>query len=235
MEVRIPLESIRFKGGDRVEMGVVFWRRVSRLGVSVSWPDLPPGKSVFERDATLVFADLRERTAREAIPSFTYAVDQERATPQGYAAAERSPDIGVTAKYGITSSVTVEGTVNPDFSQVESDAFQVTVNQRYPVFYTEKRPFFMEGSGIFSLAGPGGDCNMIAAVHTRRIVDPIGGRQVHRHARRRHLRRAVRVGRGPGPRRPRPACPTRTRARTSGSPWRGRSTRSRARVTSARS
>ncbi len=175
VEVRIPLESIRFKGGDRVEMGVVFWRRVSRLGVSVAWPDLPPGKSAFEREATLVFAGLQERAAREAIPSFTYAVDQERATPQGYAAAERSPDIGVTAKYGITSSVTVEGTVNPDFSQVESDAFQVTVNQRYPVFYSEKRPFFMEGSGIFSLAGPGGDCNMIAAVHTRKIVDPIGG------------------------------------------------------------
>ena len=80
-------------------------------------------------------AGLQERTAREAIPSFTCAVDQARATPQGYAAAERSPDIGVTAKYGITSSVTVEGTVNPDFSQVESDAFQVIVNQRYPVFY----------------------------------------------------------------------------------------------------
>jgi hypothetical protein len=175
VEVRIPLESVRFKGGDRVEMGVVFWRRVSRLGVSVAWPDLPPGKSVFEREATLVFADLRERTAREAIPSFTYAVDQERATPDAYAAAERSPDVGITAKYGITSSVTLEGTINPDFSQIESDAFQVTVNQRYPVFYSEKRPFFMEGSGIFSLAGPGSDSNMIAAVHTRKIVDPIGG------------------------------------------------------------
>jgi hypothetical protein len=175
VEVRIPLESIRFKGGDRVQMGVVFWRRVSRTGISVAWPDLPPGKSPFEREATLVFAELRERTAREAIPSVTYAVDQERATPSSYAPADRKPDVGISIKYGLTSSVTVEGTVNPDFSQVESDAFQVTVNQRYPVFYSEKRPFFMEGSGIFSLAGPGGDSNMIAAVHTRKIVDPIGG------------------------------------------------------------
>jgi hypothetical protein len=175
VELRIPLESIRFKGGARVEMGVVFWRRVSRSGVSVAWPDLPPGKSVFERVATLVFADLVEQKTRETIPSFTYAVNQERATPQSYAPADHSPDVGISAKYGITSSVTVEGTVNPDFSQVESDAFQVTVNQRYPVFYSEKRPFFMEGSGIFSLAGPGGDSNMIAAVYTRKIVDPIWG------------------------------------------------------------
>ena len=45
--------------------------------------------------------------------------------------------------------------VNPDFSQVESDAFQVEVNQRFPIFFSEKRPFFMEGAGIFTLAGAG--------------------------------------------------------------------------------
>jgi hypothetical protein len=175
VELRVPLESIRFHGGDHVRMGVLFWRRISRLGVSVAWPDLPPGKSPFEREAPLVIDGLRERTARELIPSFTYSVNQQRETPARFAAADTSPDVGLTAKYGITSSVTVEGTANPDFSQVESDAFQVEVNQRYPIFYTEKRPFFMEGSGIFSLAGPGGDCNLVTAVHTRRIVDPIGG------------------------------------------------------------
>ncbi len=66
--------------------------------------------------------------------------------------------------------------MNPDFSQVESDAFQVEVNQRFPVFFSEKRPFFMEGAGIFNLAGNGqGDASMLYAVHTRRIVDPIVG------------------------------------------------------------
>ena len=49
--------------------------------------------------------------------------------------------------------MTLDATVNPDFSQVESDAFQVEVNQRFPVFFSEKRPFFMEGAGIFNLAG----------------------------------------------------------------------------------
>ena len=71
--------------------------------------------------------------------------------------------------------MTLDGTINPDFSQVESDSFQVQVNQRYPVFYSEKRPFFMEGMGVFELAGSGGDGNMATAVHTRRIVDPAFG------------------------------------------------------------
>jgi hypothetical protein len=78
-------------------------------------------------------------------------------------------------KYGITSTVTLEATGNPDFSQVESDAFQVEVNQRFPVFYDEKRPFFMEGLGVFNLAGQGGDASMQKSVHTRRIVDPDAG------------------------------------------------------------
>ena len=70
--------------------------------------------------------------------------------------------------------------MNPDFSQVESDAFQVEVNQRFPVFFSEKRPFFMEGAGIFNLAGNGqGDASMLYAVHTRRIVDPDLRREAH--------------------------------------------------------
>jgi hypothetical protein len=71
--------------------------------------------------------------------------------------------------------VTLDATINPDFSQVESDAFQVEVNQRFPVFFSEKRPFFMEGAGLFTLAGSGMDSSMIAAVHTRRIVNPKAG------------------------------------------------------------
>ena len=78
-------------------------------------------------------------------------------------------------KYGITSTVTLDATINPDFSQVESDAFEVEVNNRFPVFFSEKRPFFMEGLGLFNLAGTGGDSTMRTAVHTRRIVDPLAG------------------------------------------------------------
>jgi hypothetical protein len=83
--------------------------------------------------------------------------------------------VGLSAKYGITSSITLDATINPDFSQVESDAFQVQVNQRYPIFFSEKRPFFMEGMGLFNIAGSGGDGNMVTAVHTRKIINPSWG------------------------------------------------------------
>jgi hypothetical protein len=66
-------------------------------------------------------------------------------------------------------------TVNPDFSQVESDQFQVMANQRYPIFYSEKRPFFMDIANQFNLAGTNGPTNMTTAVHTRNIVDPFWG------------------------------------------------------------
>jgi Domain of unknown function (DUF5916) len=177
-EIRLPLQSIRFKGGPDVRMGILFWRRVSRAGVSVAWPPLEPGKWVFEKHASLSFGELRSRLAREAIPSTTYARTQGRARPSEWAAADDDGDVGISGKYGLTSTVTLEATANPDFSQVESDAFQVEVNQRFPTFFSEKRPFFMEGSGIFTLAGQGNDNSLQTAVHTRRIVDPVFGAKI---------------------------------------------------------
>jgi Domain of unknown function (DUF5916)/Carbohydrate family 9 binding domain-like len=175
VEMRIPLTTIRFKSGPEVRMGILFWRRVSRLGMSASWPVVPAGRSFLERHAMLVLHDLRRPLTLEVTPSATYSRRQTRATPTSFAPADGSPDAGLTVKYGITSSATLEGTVNPDFSQVESDAFQVQVNQRYPLFFSEKRPFFMEGMGSFELAGVGGDAVMRTAVHTRRIADPLWG------------------------------------------------------------
>lgn len=175
VEIRLPWKSIRFSSGREVRMGVLFWRRVSRLGMSASWPTVPPGQPFFQSHASLLLHDLRRPLALEVVPSATYALNQDRVSPQEYSSADGESDLGVSVKYGITSTATVEATVNPDFSQVESDAFQVEVNQRYPVFYSEKRPFFMEGMGTFELAGTGGDGLMRTAVHTRRIVDPEWG------------------------------------------------------------
>jgi len=175
VEIRLPLQTIRFKGGADVKMGILFWRRVSRAGVSVAWPPLEPGKWVFEKHASLMFGELQPRLTREVIPSTTYARNQEKAAPSSWGHADNDGDVGVSAKYGVTSTITLDATVNPDFSQVESDAFQVEVNQRFPIFFSEKRPFFMEGAGIFTLAGQGNDNSLQSAVHTRRIVDPIFG------------------------------------------------------------
>ena len=179
VEIRLPLESIRFSGGESVRMGILFWRRVSRLGVSVSWPALEPGKWVFDKHATLTFARLEPRLAREVIPFATYSWGSARVDSPAWEQTANRGDLGFSSRVGVTPTVTLDATVNPDFSQVESDAFQVEVNQRYPVFFSEKRPFFMQGSDIFKIAGVGnGDASMYAAVHTRNIVDPIVGAKV---------------------------------------------------------
>jgi hypothetical protein len=135
-----------------------------------------PGQWVFDRPSHLVFKDLKPRRLKELLPSVTYGINQQRESADRWAESEDKFNVGASGKFGITSGITLDGTINPDFSQVESDAFQVQVNQRFPIFFSEKRPFFMEGMGLFNIAGTGnGDGNMRTAVHTRRIVDPIYG------------------------------------------------------------
>src|SRR5919202_4759036 len=73
-------------------------------------------------------------------------------------------DPGLTAKFSLTPTVTLDLAVNPDFAQVEADQLVVTTNQRFPIFFPEKRPFFLEGIEIFRTP--------LLAVHTRAIVDP---------------------------------------------------------------
>jgi hypothetical protein len=174
-EIRVPLENIRFRSGTDLRMGVLFWRRLSRTGVSASWPEMPPGKWVFESNGPVVFDELHSRRLLELIPSATFSSNQSRETPSTWNRARSKGDAGISVKYGLTSAITLDATVNPDFSQVESDQFEVEVNQRFPVFFSEKRPFFMEGLGLFNLAGTGGDSTMRTAVHTRRIIDPSVG------------------------------------------------------------
>ena len=79
----LPLTSIRFKSGAEVRMGVLFWRRVSRLGISASWPTVPAGRSFIERTPSLVLHDLKRPLTLELTPSATYSRRQTRATPDG--------------------------------------------------------------------------------------------------------------------------------------------------------
>ncbi len=196
VEVRLPLQSVRFKGGRDLRMGLLFFRRISRLGVSVSWPAMPSGMWVFDRHASLFFDQLQPRPVRELLPSATFARDETRASPTAWERAISNTEVGLSGKVGLTSTITLDATVNPDFSQVESDAFQVEVNQRFPVFFAEKRPFFMEGTGIFRACG-----------RRRRRQSADGGahpphcrserwRQAHRQRGPRQFCRAVRTRRG---------------------------------------
>ncbi|MBN1196555.1 MAG: carbohydrate binding family 9 domain-containing protein [Candidatus Aminicenantes bacterium] len=171
MEFAIPLRSLRFTGGDRVVMGMSFMRYINRLGHMGSWPGIPVGKTQFNAMAVVEFRELRSRLNAEVLPNFTAGFQRERDSAARWRDGSWNHNLGLSAKYGLTSSITAEATVNPDFSQVESDAFQVTVNQRYPLFFEEKRPFFMEGMEVFEFGVvPSG--LMYSAMHTRNLVDP---------------------------------------------------------------
>ena len=175
VEVKVPLKSIRYRSGKGVEMGILFWRHINRYGMRGSWPAIPPDNWVFESSTKVIYEKLKDQLQLELLPLATYGSIRDRIGPDNFGSADTSTDIGIGVKYGITSSINAELTINPDFSQVESDVFQVVVNQRYPIFYEEKRPFFMETQSLFNVAGTWGTINMTHALHTRKIVDPAWG------------------------------------------------------------
>ncbi|KPK67022.1 hypothetical protein AMJ82_11435 [candidate division TA06 bacterium SM23_40] len=78
---------------------------------------------------------------------------------------------GADLKWGVLSNVTADLTVNPDFSQVESDVDQIDINNRFPLYFPEKRPFFLEGSDMF-------ETSRFRILHTRRIADPMAAGKV---------------------------------------------------------
>jgi hypothetical protein len=178
VEIRIPLKSIKFKSGDNVMMNLVFCRSVSRTGANASWPLIDEKKGYFNSLVPVVFEKLKPQLRLEALPTLTYGSIRDRLSPAEWSDPDRSTQFGIGIKYGITSSINTEITINPDFSQVESDQFQVEANQRYPIFYSEKRPFFMEIQNQFDLAGLVGSTNMSTAVHTRNIIAPAWGGKI---------------------------------------------------------
>lgn len=174
VEICLPLKSISFKSGKVVEMGILFRRKVTRIGYYSAWPDIPPGHGILNRQSKVIFKDLEKQLKLEILPSLTHSNNRDRVNMDEWSAADTLTEFGISLKYGLTSSITADITINPDFSQVESDAFQVEVNQRYPLFYSEKRPFFMEGADIFKFYTTTAGF-FPTAVHTRQILDPAWG------------------------------------------------------------
>jgi len=176
IELKIPLKSIRFSHKEVVEMGVIFERKISRLSEAGTFPSLDPaqGPNFLTQTRPLIFRGLKHYTLLEVLPAVTYSqkslMDAGKLSPAGGIG-----DLSLTAKYGITSNFILDGTYNPDFSQVESDAGQIDFNQRYALFYPEKRPFFLEGLEKFNYGGYYSGDPLGEIVHTRIIVNPLIG------------------------------------------------------------
>ena len=182
LEVAIPFKSLRYEAGKGKQWGILIQRNIDRFNDEFdSWTpvsrDISSGLAQ-EGHITGLEGISTEHTL-EVIPSITVSESGKRVTaltPADLAADPSRPDpgrmlneplkfdLGVTAKYSLTPTVTLDLAVNPDFAQVEADQTVVTANQRFPIFFEEKRPFFLEGIDIFQTP--------IQAVHTRSIVDP---------------------------------------------------------------
>jgi hypothetical protein len=180
VEAAIPFKSLRYVAGKDKLWGAHFWRRIKRFNNELSmWMPLNRDISSWlsqEGHLSGLEGISTERTL-ELIPSLTLSETGRRKATLSQAQLNSGMldpgrmvnepikfDPGITGKYSITPNITLDFAVNPDFAQVESDQLVVQANQRFPIFFPEKRPFFLEGIDIFQ--------TQIAAVHTRAIIDP---------------------------------------------------------------
>jgi len=168
-EFRIPYVSLRFREVPVQDWGFNVLREVRRRGFKQSWAPLTQNvSSTLAQSGRLVgLRDLRPRRLVEINPVVTGAVEGSRNVAGEFERSDLDDQYGVNARLGITSNLVLDATVNPDFSQVEADVNQITVNERFALFFPEKRPFFLEGAEVFRTPK-----NL---VHTRQIADPIAG------------------------------------------------------------
>jgi hypothetical protein len=166
-ELAIPFSSLRFPEREKQVWRVDFWRNRPRdVRYQMSWAAYDRDESCWPCQWGTMHGleNLEPPKGLELLPAIVGQQAGERLADGSF---DNGPVViqgSGSAKYGISSNVTVEATIRPDFSQVESDAAQIDVNSKFALFYPEKRPFFMEGSDLFN--------TWFNAVYTRSINDP---------------------------------------------------------------
>ena len=159
-EIRVPLSSLSFETDDqgRVRMGVLLYRYVARNGEMQIFPAVPPDWGFWSfvkpsKGERVAFEGLERRRPLYVTPYALGGLSQRYAINDPGTAYDRLSDtkreFGADVKYGLSSNVTLDLSVNTDFAQVEADNQQVNVT-RYSLFFPEKRQFFLERTGNFS-------------------------------------------------------------------------------------
>jgi hypothetical protein len=166
VEVRIPFKSLRFQPGREQVWGINVVRLVQHSGREDSWtPAKRASASFLSQSGRLVgLTDLRRGVVLDFTPSLTSRTTGTRGA-SGWDYTGGGPELGGTVRWGVTNNLTLNGTANPDFSQVESDVQQFAFDPRNELFFQEKRPFFLDGIEQFSTPN-----NLI---YTRRIIQPV--------------------------------------------------------------
>jgi len=171
VEMAIPFASLRFPNQDVQTWRLQFWRDRQRENrYRYSWAARDRGNSCFvcQWGTLNGIRDIKPGSNIEILPNIiTYQSGAAVNASDPFSDFDNTdPDaeLSVNARYGLSSNSSVELAINPDFSQVESDAGQIDVNQTFALYFSERRPFFQEGSDMFG--------TWVDVVYTRSINDP---------------------------------------------------------------
>ena len=176
-EMRIPFKSLRYPSraaGAGHRWGFQITRIIRAKAEAQSWSPISRGVAgQLTQFGTLDgLSDLSRSRNLEILPEVTgFRLGSLDTETGAFNTSPADGELGLGVKYGITPNLTADVAFNPDFSQIESDRPQIATNQRFALFFSEQRPFFLEGQEIFQTATP------LTLVHTRTIVDPrVGGK-----------------------------------------------------------
>ncbi|MFN2400685.1 MAG: DUF5916 domain-containing protein [Gemmatimonadaceae bacterium] len=166
VEIRIPFKSLRYQTENVQNWGINVTRKVQHSGHEDSWVPAKRAAASFlaQSGAILGLTELRRGLVLDLNPVVTSRNAGFR-TDSGFERDGGRPEFGGNVRWGVTNNLTLNGTVNPDFSQVEADAGQFTFDPRSALFFSEKRPFFLDGIEHFNTPS-----NLI---YTRRISQPV--------------------------------------------------------------
>jgi hypothetical protein len=176
-EIRIPFSSLRYSREDAQQWRMLIWRNYPRdYRYFIQSRPIPRGSDCLICHAQPLVG-LSGLPASGGLVLAPYAsgqaVETAAAPGEPHGDADRDGDVGIDVKWQPRAGNAIDVAINPDFSQVEADVAQLAVNNRFALFYPEKRPFFMEGVELFDTP--------IQAVYTRTITSPRwGGRATGR-------------------------------------------------------
>lgn len=173
--IAIPFRSLRFRAGSNA-WGIVFSRNIPRNSETDNWPHIAQNVTGFlTQEGTLL--DVEGSTGSHNIQLNPYGLAQNEHTLNSldpaapyFSSRKLEGTAGGDAKIILKDKIVIDATINPDFSQIESDQPQFTVNQRYPVYFPELRPFFLENANYFATP--------LSLLYTRNIVHPEFGARV---------------------------------------------------------
>jgi uncharacterized protein DUF5916 len=171
--IEIPFKSLRFREGGRNDWGFILIRVIPRNSEHSYFPqNTNKIQGMLTQEGTLQgFQEISPGRNMQFIPYTSVgafrSLDERDPAADRFTGKHVEPKAGLDSKVVIKDSLVLDATINPDFGQIESDDPQVTVNQRFEVFFPEKRPFFQENSNYFQTP--------LNLLFTRRIADPLYG------------------------------------------------------------